>query len=144
MSKGLNSKMAPFGGHMSLIKSITANEYLMGRSSVEDLTDELESNMSRLLSTVNSLLEEFGEYRKVNSGYRRPIDNRAAGGGSKSAHLTCQAVDLEDKNGKLQAFCTQEILEKYDLYMEEDPKGIRNWVHLQTRPTRWGNRVFIP
>lgn len=126
------------------MKTITATEYLMGRASIDDLSEQEQANMGELLSVVNNLLADFGEYRKVNSGYRRSIDNNAAGGAKGSAHLTCQAVDLEDKDGELQAFCTLEVLEKYDLYAEEDPKGIRNWVHLQTRPVRSGKRIFIP
>jgi hypothetical protein len=35
------------------------------------------------------------------------------------------------------------LLEQYDLYME-DPLYTTTWVHLQTRPTKSGSRVFKP
>lgn len=125
------------------MKLITATEYLMGRASIDDLSEQELDNMSELLGVVNTLLADFGEYRKVNSGYRRPVDNNAAGGAKGSAHLTCQAVDLTDKDGSLKAFCTAEVLEKYDLYMEHPDKS-PSWCHLQTRPVRSGNRIFYP
>lgn len=125
------------------MKPITATEYLMGRAKIEDLSDELRTNLSMVLNAVNALLADFGEYRKVNSGYRRAIDNKAAGGSLKSKHLTCQAIDLEDKNGKLKAFCTEEILEKYNLYMEHG-SATPSWAHLQVVPPRSGNRIFYP
>lgn len=125
------------------MKAITPTEYLMGRCQVEDLPLAYVQNMAILLTVVNKLLEEFGEYRKVNSGYRRPEDNRAAGGASKSAHLTCQAVDLEDKDGKLKAFLTEAKLKEYGLYMEH-PDATPIWAHVQTRSTKSGNRIFRP
>jgi hypothetical protein len=57
--------------------------------------------------------------------------------------MTCQAVDLEDKAGKLKAFCTEEILEKYDLYMEHG-SATPSWLHLQVVPPRSGRRIFYP
>lgn len=123
--------------------AISVTEYLMGRSKLEDLDEKQQTNMRNLLDTINGLLAEFGSKRKVNSGYRRPVDNAACGGSPRSAHLTCEAVDLEDKDGKLKAFCTSEVLEKWDLYMEHPSKS-PSWCHLQTRPVRSGNRIFYP
>lgn len=125
------------------MKPITATEYLMGRAKPEDLPEDLQHNMRQVISAANALLAEFGEYRKVNSGYRRPVDNKAAGGSPKSKHMTCQAVDLEDKNGKLKAFCTEDVLEKYGLWMEHGSKT-PSWLHVQVVPPRSGTRIFYP
>ncbi len=125
------------------MKLITATEYLMGRAKIEDLTPELQDNLKRTITAANALLADFGSYRKVNSGYRRPIDNKAAGGSPKSKHMTCEAVDLEDKDGALKRFCTEEILEKYDLYMEHGSAS-PSWLHIQVVPPRSGRRIFYP
>lgn len=125
------------------MRPLTATEYLMGRCKQEDLPETLNENMEQLLSTVNGLLAEFGAYRRINSGYRRQKDNAAAGGSLGSAHLTCEAVDLEDKDGELKRFCNVEVLEKWDLFMEHPSKS-PSWCHLQVRPVRSGNRIFYP
>lgn len=125
------------------MRLITVTEYLMGRATHESLSFEQASNMAGIVSIANQILMDFGEFRKVNSGYRRLEDNKAAGGSKRSAHLSCEAVDLEDKDGKLKAFLTEELLEKYDVYMEH-PSATPSWCHIQTRPTRSGNRVFKP
>lgn len=125
------------------MRYISVEEYLMGRASLADLSFEQASNMHGLIQTVNRLLEAFGEFRKVNSGYRREADNKAVGGSPKSKHLTCQAIDLEDKNGKLKAFCTPDILADFGLYMEH-PDATPSWCHLQDIAPKSGNRVFRP
>jgi hypothetical protein len=125
------------------IRLITVSEFLMGRATLETLSAELVSNMHGTVQAANAVLLDFGEYRKVDSGYRRPIDNAAAGGSKHSAHMTCEAVDLEDKDGRLKAFLTEEMLEKYDLYREAD-SATPSWCHVQTRPTRSGHRIFQP
>lgn len=125
------------------MKTITQTDYLMGRAGAQDLDAEHQLNMLTLLKRVNDLLTKFGAARRVNSGYRRAIDNKACGGSPRSAHLSCQAIDLEDKDGKLKEFCTDEVLKEFDLYMEH-PDYTPSWCHLQTRKTKWGNRVFKP
>lgn len=125
------------------MRFITVEEYLMGRATIDDLTFEQASEMHGLIQTVNRLLEAFGEFRKVNSGYRREVDNLAAGGSPKSKHLTCQAIDLEDKNGKLKTFCQPDVLADFNLYMEH-PDATISWIHLQTVPPKSGSRVFKP
>lgn len=119
------------------------SEYLMGRATFETLPDAYCFNANRLIPTVNDLLESFGTFRKVTSGYRRPEDNKAAGGSKGSAHLTCEAVDLEDKDGKLKAFCTEEILRDHCLYREAD-EFTPSWIHLTIRAPMSGKRIFKP
>lgn len=125
------------------MRLITVQEYLMGRATLDDLTFDQASNMHGIVSVANQVLMDFGEFRKVNSGYRRPEDNAAIGGAKKSAHMTCEAVDLEDKDGRLKAFLTEEKLKHYGLYMES-PDFCPSWAHIQTRATKSGARVFKP
>lgn len=125
------------------MRLITVTEYLMGRATHDDLTAEQCSNMHGIISMANQVLMDFGEFRKVTSGYRRPEDNKAAGGSKNSAHMTCEAVDLEDRNGKLKAFLTDELLEKYNLFRECD-EACPSWCHISTRPTKSGLRIFKP
>jgi hypothetical protein len=129
---------------------ITTPEYLMGRDKQEPLSPQQQTNMAELLRRVNALMAEvrllLPAFRTaVSSGYRPPSVNRRVGGAPNSAHLTCEAVDVRDMGGTLGKFLSkrQDLLLKHDLYME-DPKVTTTWVHLQTRPTRSGNRVFKP
>lgn len=112
---------------------------------LEDLTPELQSNLLELQRRVNLFRTEYGKPLYVNSGYRNPEHNAAIGGAKGSAHMTCQAVDFRDGDGKLKEFIAADpaILERCDLYMEA-PEATPQWVHLQSRPTKSGNRVFKP
>lgn len=117
----------------------------MGRIKVEDLTPQLKQNAEDMVEGANELLRHFGEYRRVNSGYRDLEANKKAGGSMKSKHLTCQAVDLADRDGSLAKFCRAnlQLLELLGLYMEH-PNMTRGWCHLQSVAPASGNRVFIP
>jgi hypothetical protein len=123
---------------------ITREQYLMGRE-VEYPTDiATEGHIADLLVRVNSLLSECPiAPTSITSGYRPGKYNVAAGGAKRSAHLTGQAVDLADpsKSFKEWLVANQELLVKYDLYMEH-PIATPTWCHLQTRPT--GVRIFRP
>lgn len=118
---------------------ISLEEFLRG----EVCPPEYEVNAQQLLERVNSFLAEAGLTRKPTSGFRTAAHNKAVGGAPQSAHLTCQAVDLADRDRKLSDWCEKnpEMLEKYLLWME-DPSRTPTWVHLQTRPAR--NRIFKP
>ena len=126
---------------------ISKKEILMGREDEYPLSEEQQKNFDKLIQAVNQLRGLYGKPMMVTSGYRPGHYNVKAGGGSKSAHLTCEAVDFADKNRELTNFCTDEILEKCGLYME-DPSVATTWTHLQTRvpkskiPGR--TRVFKP
>lgn len=124
---------------------VTVSEYLKGREVKYPLGWKLTSNMKVLLKKINILRGKYGLPFIVNSGYRPGHYNRDAGGSIKSAHITCEAIDLQDRDLKLSTWLlnNRNLLEELDLYME-DPKYTKSWVHLQTRPTKSGNRVFIP
>lgn len=114
----------------------------------DEFTKEMLENAQVLLSRVNNLLKFLNiSNAKVSSGWRPPSVNATIpGAGKKSAHLTCQAIDiLDDKDQSLAKLILKDesILEKFDLYLENPDKTIgknTNWVHLQIRPA--SKRVF--
>jgi hypothetical protein len=59
--------------------------------------------------------------------------------------MTGKAVDLEDKDGKIDAAITADpsLLDTFDLYREH-PYYTLNWVHLSIQPTASGRRTFTP
>jgi hypothetical protein len=125
------------------MQQITMADYLMGRADFNSLTDALKDNAAKTVAVANAFLAEFGEYRKVNSGYRRPQDNAAANGAAHSKHMECAAIDLEDKDGRLKAFATEEILEKFGVYAEAF-SSTPSWLHIQILAPKSGHRVFFP
>jgi len=127
---------------------ITLDDYFMGRDKLhaDELTEDIVENAKVLIAVINDLLEyEFRGERKVSSGWRPLGVNEKAGGAKRSAHLTGEAIDLMDKDGELAdlLMARRDLLDTYDLYME-NPHFTKGWVHLQTRPTRSGVRVFNP
>lgn len=95
---------------------------------------------------VSKLLGHLGvTSAKVSSGFRTKAANSSANGAPLSAHQTGEAVDLADKDGSLARGITTHnaLLRLYDLYLE-DTSATPGWVHLQTRPTKSGKRVFLP
>ncbi len=89
------------------------------------------------------MLDELGYSASVSSGFRTSQANKSAKGTTKSAHMTGQACDLVDPQGKLAqaVLANPSVLEKYGLYME-NPQVTKGWIHLQLRPTK--NRIFTP
>jgi hypothetical protein len=128
------------------MRFISVEEYLMGRTKMEDLPDDVIRNISTLIPKVNDLLELFGEYRKVTSGFRTPEINASIPNAAKrSKHMIGAAVDLDDADGKLDAWCMshQEILKKLGLHLEH-PSATKGWTHLQCISPKSGNIVFYP
>lgn len=128
--------------------TITIEQYFMGREEKygSELTDELRWNASSTVDRVNQLLEAFGESRTVNSGWRPAEINAATpNAAKKSKHTTCQACDLSDPNGSLDAWCLAhpEALERIGLW-QEDPGSTPGWAHVQIIPPNSGKRVFKP
>lgn len=122
---------------------ITVQEVLQGRDAEYPLTPESKKNLDKLLSAVNRLRAFYGKPMIVTSGYRPGKYNKAAGGAGRSCHLTCEAVDFADADGKLKEWCSTNLdkLEACQLYMEH-PANTPSWVHLQIRPTK--SRIFKP
>lgn len=125
---------------------ISANEVLMGRIKVEELSDELKLNLADLLIKLNKFRAEYGIPMIVSSGYRPASVNANTPGASKtSAHMTCQACDFADPNGEIKEFIAKDptILIRCDLYMEH-PDSTPGWCHLSNRAPKSGNRIFKP
>lgn len=128
--------------------SLKLGDYYMGRdkSHRAELTRELRANARETLRRSNRLLRRAGMMRKVTSGWRPASINAAVPGAAKgSKHLSCLAIDLEDRNGALDAWCLAhpEILEELGLWLEH-PDATPGWCHLQIQPPRSGSRVFNP
>lgn len=98
-----------------------------------------------LSERVSALLWDLGMGAKVSSGFRTSATNGAAGGAKKSAHMSGEAVDLEDPQGTIAnaIMAAPTLLEKHGLYMES-PQHTKGWIHLTTRAPKSGNRIFIP
>jgi hypothetical protein len=96
-----------------------------------------------LAERVTKLLSKLGVSTTISSGFRTNKANVGAKGRARSAHMTGEAVDLVDKDGSLARMITRELLEEFNLYLE-NPQFTRGWVHLQTRKTASGNRIFNP
>lgn len=123
-------------------------DYYMGRDRPyrAELTRELRANARETVRRVNRLLRHAGLMRKVTSGWRPAAINAAVPGAAPgSRHLSCLAVDLEDGDGALDAWCMAhpEVLEEIGLWLEH-PDATPGWCHLQTQPPRSGRRVFHP
>lgn len=128
---------------------ITLDAYFMGRREQypKDFTQDIQQNAIELLRRVNGLLAELGINKvKISSGWRPPKLNKDFGGAKNSSHLFGMAVDIKDPNNQQlakQILANKNLLEKYDLYLE-NPKYTSVWVHLQSRRVPSGNRVFTP
>jgi hypothetical protein len=123
---------------------ITEQEYLKGREVDNPLTEEQKNNMNYLLSVINKIRKEWGKAMIINSGYRpAEINANVPHAAKSSAHITCQAIDIKDDGSLYNWIIENNILVKYDLYME-NRRATRSWVHLQTRATKSGNRIFMP
>ena len=124
---------------------IPREEVLMGRDKQYPLTLELERNLEELLRRLNLFRQMYGRPMVVTSGYRPAALNQRAGGAKNSAHLTCEACDFRDNDKQICKFILENpnVLEVCDLYCE-DFVYTPTWVHLQSKPTRSGKRIFKP
>lgn len=123
-------------------------DYYMGRDRLHraELTRELRANARETVRRANRLLKRAGLSRKVTSGWRPSAINAAVpGAAAGSKHISCLAIDLEDRDGRLDAWCMANlaVLEEIGLWLEH-PDATPDWCHLQILPPRSGNRVFEP
>lgn len=123
-------------------------DYLKGRDKQypKDFTEEIVKHATVVLERANALLGAASLVRGCNSGWRpytvqMEVNPRAP----NSKHVTGDAIDIEDKDGKLKEWIKQNpsILDKLDLYMEH-PDSTPTWVHVQIVPPRSKSRVFRP
>ncbi len=127
---------------------ITLPDYYMGRDRLyaAELSAELRANASLTVERANALLARAGMKRGVNSGWRPAAVNASIRNASKrSKHMLCLAIDLDDDDNSLDAWCMNHLgeLERLGLWLEH-PSATPRWCHVQTVPPRSGNRVFYP
>lgn len=115
------------------------------REQSDECTSQVRANAADLAERVSKLLDALYTTATVSSGFRTQAANKSAKGATKSAHMTGEACDLSDPKKHLAGLllANLELLDKYDLYMEDLAHTV-GWVHLQTRKTKSGKRVFIP
>ncbi len=112
-------------------------------------------NAKELLATITPLLEaaeRAGITFEINPHTATLVSGEQYGGyrpafcpigANNSAHKTGEAIDIYDPHGKLDAWLTNDRLEKYNLYREH-PDDTNGWCHLTTRRPASGNRTFKP
>lgn len=127
---------------------ISLDDYLMGRARKykSELTEQKIDAAKETILRVNIVLGNFGQDRKVASGWRpAEINGNTPNAAVYSKHVLCMACDVEDRDRALSKWCMQHLylLEDVGLWMEH-PSCTPTWVHLQTVPPRSGNRVFYP
>lgn len=136
---------------------ITLDNYFGPHAGHPDITPEIRSNASVLLSKVNHL------YAMAAADGIDPPANPATGclisgngnggfrprgssvGASSSTHKTGHGVDRHDPRRALARWCLQKphALEYLGLWME-DPRWTPTWLHLQDVPPKSGRLVYIP
>jgi hypothetical protein len=115
------------------------------------LTEEQKKNLQLLLKVMNQFRATYGKPMIITSGVRdwehhaaiyKKLNRQPPKG---SAHLQAAACDVSDRDGKLAAYCLDNIplLKKLGLYIE-DPSCTFGWIHFQIIPPKSGNTVFIP
>jgi len=112
-----------------------------------ELTLEKRANAAVTVDKTNKLLaiRSLPHYG-VASGWRPAAYNASVpNAAKKSKHITCQAIDLRDPDGSIDAWCTANthILVEIGLWLEH-PDATPGWCHVQTIPPKSGNRIFRP
>ena len=138
---------------------ITRNDYFTATDGTRrdihysgDMNPMIEDNAEVTVGKANLLLARFREstgdtaQRKVNSGWRPPMVNASTKGASPtSRHMTGEAIDIGDEDGKLDEWLMTEVgtaaLIELGLW-HEHPRDTPGWAHWQTVPPKSGNRHF--
>lgn len=115
---------------------ITLADYYMGRDRLyaDELTQELVANAQLTVACANELLRRAGLRRAVSSGWRPVAVNAAVkNAAKKSKHMLCLAIDIDDDDGALDAWCMAHLdaLEELGLWLEH-PSATPRWCHVQS------------
>lgn len=124
---------------------LTSSGRYEDRTDHEECTTGVRINAADTAERISKMLGRLGLTGDVSSGFRTSAANGSAKGAKRSAHMSGQAADLHDPQGVIKdaIMANLSVLEEFDLYME-NPQYTPTWCHLQIRPTKSGNRVFIP
>ena len=104
------------------------------------------------MKRANVLLAEFRfdthdtEIRKVNSGWRPPeINERTPGAAPRSKHMTGQAIDIADPEGRSGRMVPDAPGRRWNASgCGWKPGKHKGWTHVQIVPPKSGHRVFYP
>lgn len=127
------------------VPPISLEAYLMGRDKEFPLTEQMKADAAVTVERVNQLLAQFGEFRKVTSGYRPPeINQKVPGASEHSNHTLCRACDIYDPKGDLDRWCIkyEEVLRVLGLWIEHHSET-PGWCHCQIVPPKSGSRFFF-
>jgi hypothetical protein len=126
---------------------ITVTEYLTQHCEPENVPPDVSLNADILIPLVNALLADPecpSPDAGLRSGYRPLAYNRGVmNAAPNSKHMTGEAVDVNDTDGAIDRWLTDDILEHYQLYREA-PSATLSWCHLQCSPPKSGHRTFMP
>lgn len=134
----------------------TRDELLKGRDKLYPLNQVQSDNLDQLIQCLDIIRHAYGRPLIISSAYRPAAINAAVGGAKQSAHMMCQAADIEDVDGSFAKWCMNnlDILKKAGILGMEDPrytiivdktgKRVGGWVHLDIRGAKSGKFVFIP
>jgi len=135
------------------LRELTREDILTEGGVLKACPPGYEKNLEKLLKRINKVQERYGKLQFVSTSglrsllYHIRIYNKKGITDPKkipmkSKHLFCQAVDIQDKDGKLYAWVQKNeiILEEMGLYYELGTKG---WVHFQTVPPGSGKTGFL-
>jgi hypothetical protein len=130
---------------------ITVEQYFIRRPHSVEQNDSAVELLARVNALLASYQIETGNELDINPHTGNLISGETNGGfrlpdcpigAANSSHKQAQAVDVHD-DGKLDAWVTDAILEKFNLYREH-PDYTIGWCHLSTRAPGSGHRTFIP
>lgn len=118
----------------------------------EDFTPEINTNVRDLVKRITALGYEPPMYfssclrskeRHKQIYLKKGVPENKIPWGSK--HLTGQAADVSDPDGKLRHFLITTTIpwDKIGLWMEH-PDYTPGWIHFQSVPPKSGKRFFIP
>jgi hypothetical protein len=120
-----------------------------------DLSTTVRANAMRWVAVANDLADRLGLLgialstspktgTPLASGWRPPSVNAITVGASKtSLHMTGQAGDLYDPDGKIDDYLMdhQDLMAEFGVWLEH-PDDTPTWSHWQIVPPGSGNRVF--
>ncbi len=113
-------------------------------------TPEIAANLDVLCERLNLLRANYGKPMIITSGLRSAAQQaeliqNGKSNAPKSRHLTGEAADILDTDGKLKEYVKNNLhlLELIGLWCE-DFAHTPNWLHAQISAPKSGKRVFIP
>lgn len=113
-------------------------------------TPEIDDNLSKLLIAINVIRTAWGKPMIVTSGLRSAYQQgmliaMGRSTATKSHHLTGEAVDILDEDGRLKDWVLDNMsLMETTGFWFEDFEHTKGWVHFQCVPPKSGRRIFIP